>query len=282
MPEKLKLLDFAGGSQHFHPLGIDYHAASSTIFIINLAPTGSCIEMFKLFPSERAATHTRTIKHSLISAPNSLAIIGDHELFVTNDHHFLAKDHPVLTQLETGLGLPGGSVVHVDLGSPPDPKVTTLARVPFANGIVALNPSLLAVASSSMNSVYLYQVERPKGGGPPTLTKRDSIPVAFHPDNLSVDKNGKLLIAGHPHAPTFDKVAKNAARCNAPGGENKKGCVKGLSWIAEWTEKEGLRDLYVGDGFGTSSTAVRDVERRIGMAVGLYERGVLVWDDQSH
>lgn len=234
--------------------------------------------MFKPFLSDKATTHIGTIKHSLISAPNAVAAVSAKELFVTNDHRFLAKDHPLLTKLETGLGYAGGSVVHVDLRSVLQPKVHALAKVPFANGIVQLKPDSLAVASSSMNEVYIYQIGRTNEMGPPSVTKSDTIPVSFHPDNLSVDENSKLVIAGHPHAPTLEKIAKNAARCNDPAYVSKDGCVKGLSWIADWSAKDGFRDLYVGDGFGSSSTAVRDVKRNIGIAVGLYERGILVWD----
>lgn len=278
-PEKLKLLDFTSGLSHFHPLGVDYHAASNTLFVVNHAPTGPCIEMFKLFLSEKAATHTGTIKHDLIAAPNAVAAVSGHELFVTNDHYFLAKNNPTLALLETYLGIPGGSVVHVDLHSILHPKVSLLARVPFANGIIELNSTALAVASSSMNSVYIYRLERPSMGESPRLKHIETVSVPFHADNLSVDKNGKLLVSGHPHGPTLEKVAKNSARCDAPGSENKDGCEKGLSWIAEWSEEDGVRTLYVGDGFGTSSTAVRDVERKIGIATGLYERGVLTWND---
>lgn len=278
-PEKLKLLDFNNGLLHFHPLGLDYHDQSNTIFVINLPPSGPCIEMFKLFPAERAATHTGTIKHHLLAAPNSIAAINGHELFVTNDHYFMAKDNPKLALLETYLGVPGGSVVHVDLRSILEPKVSSLARVPFANGLVELNSSALAVASSSMNSVYIYGVERQSDGGAPNLTKRETIRVPFHADNLSVDGNGKLLIAGHPHGPTLEKIARSSARCNSPGSPNTQGCETGLSWVAEWSEAGGLRNLYVGDGFGTSSTAVRDVGRKVGFATGLYGRGLLTWDE---
>lgn len=235
--------------------------------------------MFKLFSSEKVATHIGTIRHSLIAAPNAVTAISAKELFVTNDHRFIAEKHPMLTKLETGFGYAGGSVVHIDLKSIREPKVHTLSKIPFANGIVQLDSSALAVASSSMNEVYIYDIARPSDSGPPSLTKRNTIQVSFHPDNLRVDQNGKLLIAGHPHALTMEKVAVNAARCNDPNDKVKQGCVKGLSWIAEWSEKDGLRDLYVGDDFGTSSTAVRDVERKIGFAVGLYERGIMVWDD---
>ena len=89
-----------------------------------------------------------------------------------------------------------------------------------------------------------------------------------------------VQVAGHPHGPTLEKFARNSARCNAPRKEDKVACdVKGLSWIADWSEEDGLKTLYVGSDFATATTAVRDIKREIGFAVGLYERGILKWDE---
>lgn len=277
-PEKLALLDFNAASSHFHPLGLDYHAESNTVFVTNHARDGPSIEVFTLFQSDRAATHIRTIKDGLLAAPNSIAALNSHEFLVTNDHHFRAGKDAKANLLETYLGLPGGSVVHVDLRLPSQANVTRLARLPFANGIVQLNATTWAVASSSMNSIYLYDLPSRNGDHVPALELSSTIAMPFHPDNLSIDKDGKLLIAGHPHSPTLGKISKNIAQCNSPGGGKEGDCVQGLSWIAEWGEQGGLTTLYKGRNFGTSSTAVRDVDRRFGLAIGLYERGLLTWD----
>lgn len=88
-----------------------------------------------------------------------------------------------------------------------------------------------------------------------------------------------MQVAGHPHAPTLEKFAKNSARCNGLGKENQEGCdVKGLSWISAWNEEDGLKTLYAGADFASATTAVRDTKRKIGFATGLYERGILTWD----
>ena len=158
--------------------------------------------------------------------------------------------------------------------------VQVVARVPFANGIVHLNSTTLAIASTSMNSVMLYTVEQIDELQNPRLSRVQTIPVPFHVDNLSVDNSGRLLIAGHPHGPTLEKVARSSARCNTPGQSNKVGCdLRALSWIAEWSEESGLKTLYAGSDFATSTTAVRDIKRKLGFAVGLYERGILTWDE---
>lgn len=283
-PEKLKLLDFTSHASTFHPLGIDYHADSNTLFVVNHTPSGSSIEKFKLFLREKSATHIGAIQHAFLNAPNSVAAISADQLFVTNDHFFLAKDHLLQSQLETYLALPGGSVVfvHTKTGGL-EPRVQQLDSIPFANGVTLINDTALAVASSSMNSIYIYNINWQSSGGEeeagPKLTQAKKISLPFHPDNLSIDKNNKLLIAGHPHGPTLAEVSKNAARCNGRTSGEGEDCVKGLSYVADWSEEDGLRTLYVGDGFGTSSTAVRDVGRRFGFVSGLYERGVLTWGE---
>lgn len=99
-------------------------------------------------------------------------------------------------------------------------------------------------------------------------------------DNLSVDSAGTLLLAGHPSALELMKVSKGRPSCN-PGSEiqaERDACeCKAPSWTAQWTEKEGLKTLYKGYDFCTSSTMVRDAERGWGMITGLYDRGVMVF-----
>lgn len=284
-PEKLKLLDFAHLAEAFHPLGIDYDAGTNTLYVVNHDPAGSKIEMFKLFPSELSATHIGTVAHRLLRAPNAVTALNDKELLVTNDHLYLRKQDPWMSMAETYLGTPGGNIMHVDLNTiytDLKPTVKVLARVPFANGIVLLNETALAVASSNTNAIRIYSIGPSSDANvrAPKLTLTHTVLLPFHPDNLSTDKDGKLLIAGHPHTPTLEKIAKNNARCNADGSENKEGCeLRGLSWISEWSEKEGLRNLYVGDDYGTSSTALRDVTRDVGIGVGLYEKGIMSWKE---
>lgn len=204
------------------------------------------------------------------------------ELLVTNDHFFRRRFYPLLAVLETYLAFRGGNVVHLDLNNPLSlgiSEANTLINVPFANGITRLNDSTIAVASSSMNAVFLYtltrSISKPRL---PKLSQIRTIALAFHPDNLSVDGDGKLLISGHPHSPTLGKVSKSSALCNSDTTMGKESCEKGLSWVAEWSESDGLKTLFAGDEYGTSATAVRDVGRKIGVVAGLYAKGLYMWE----
>lgn len=267
-----------------------YDEATSTLFASNHAKAGARIEMFHLNLDKLLATHTGTIQHPLIHGPNSIALVNSKEFYVSNDHYFLAKTSILLAKSETILGLPLGTVVHVKLSEGKDSskveQAKVVARVAFANGVEILNSTTVAVASTSRSAVYLY--EHHKDG---SLTYKSSIRVPFLPDNLSLH-GGKLIIAGHPHLPSLSKFTFTRHICNDPkelvkaSGDMKEYCKAGesgqgqaTSWVAEWTEKDGVKSLYAGTEYPTSATAARDAERGVGIISGLYAKGILVWRD---
>ncbi|KAI1423185.1 putative paraoxonase [Xylaria sp. FL1777] len=299
--EALKQLEFVNFEleSDFHTLGMAYSEPTSTLLVVSHRHDYPAIEMFKLDLKAFTATHLRSIQHPLIPTPNSIVLINDHEFYVTNDHRFPIKDHPILAQVETNLGFPGGSVVHVDL-SPTlkDPKAlvqaSVIAHVSFANGIELLNETTAAVASSAKATVYLFSISRPgknntTSSGVPRFTPTSQFRVPFAPDNLSVSKDGALLVAGHPHVPSLGKFAKTRHICNAPAelakadADTQETCRTLLapSWAARWTEDSGLEDLYVDVEYPSSTTAVRDSSRKTGIITGLYARGILVWREPS-
>ncbi|KAF2097232.1 putative paraoxonase [Rhizodiscina lignyota] len=264
--------------REFHPLGLEYEPASDTVFAVNHASSGSGIEIFKLSPTREHLLWERTFIHPKVHTPNSIAAINEHELFVTNDHYFLARNFKPFSKIETYLGLPLGEVLYVNLKTN---EVRTLARLGFANGVKMLNKTTLAAASTSGPDVYIYSID------PETksLTQKLKIRVPFAPDNISVDSNGKLLIAGHPYPPTMEVVSStnheydldNANDGRKPASERPRAA----GWIKEWDgNPEGkTRDLYIGAEYGTTCTAVRDVKRKMGIITGLYEKGILVWKE---
>lgn len=274
--DPLNKLEFEGFTGDFHPMGVAYHGPSSTVFVVNQSTEGSRIEAFTLdLAGERPmAKHKRTITHPLISAPNSVTFINENELYVTNIHYFPAQDHPHLSLIETHLAIPGGSVVHIDLSTD---TYRTVARLPFANGVKLINSTTLAVASSTTVSVKIYSID------PTTrdLTFRSSFGVPFGVDNLSVDKDGKLLAAGIPHIPSFQEFFETRELCNSDEGRDAEVCktaVAGTS-VVEWTEEGGLKKLYSGTDYPTGATAVRDVQRKTGIIVGLYANGIMEWKE---
>jgi hypothetical protein len=252
-----------------------YHAPSSTLFATNHLKDGSRLEVFKLdFTGGKiVALHKRTIKHPLLHAPNSMTAINEHELYVTNDHYFPAREHPVLSVVETYSVFPGGSVVHVDIAEEVTCRV--LSRIPFANGVVFTDPTTLVVASTNKASLFVYSVNQTTRD----LSLRNTVRFPYMVDNLSADSNGKLLVAGHPHAPSMVAYMESRPLCNSEAGKDQEICktTVAATWVSEWTEKEGRRDLYAGTEYPTGCTAVRDVSRKFGIVSGLYAKGLLVW-----
>ncbi|KAF2425326.1 calcium-dependent phosphotriesterase [Tothia fuscella] len=260
----------------FHPLGIGYWSSNRTLYVANHSPLGPTIEVFKVNKQVTCVVHERTISHDLLNTPNSIIPISDHEIYITNDHKWEVKEHRQMATLETYLSFPGGSVVYMNLHTNETFKVASL---PFANGIAVINGTVLAVASTTTPSVNIYAIDLETKN----ITRTQKISVPFWVDNLSVDSNGILLIAGHPWAPAVTKVSKTNHLYQLGEGQEEglpmEQRPKAPSWVAEWdgNAKGELRNLYVGKEYGTSTTAVRDVGRNIGIVVGLYEKGIMLF-----
>ncbi|KAK6087772.1 serum paraoxonase arylesterase family protein [Seiridium cupressi] len=282
----IEFVDYSPGDD-FHSLGVAFDEATWILYVANNRFDGPKVDLFKLSEDYLQAKHIRSIQHHLIHGPNAIVIKNDHEFFVTNDHYFLMKQSRYLSMAETYLGLPLGTVVHVDISSPTAVEANVVARVPFANGIELINETTLAVASTSNGEVRLYSLGSSEKGSVPTLTYRSAIRVPFSVDNLSRSGDGRLVLAGHPHPPSLTKYASARYICNDPAELAKADptmqeyCRTGqtCSWVSEWTEAGGLKHLYADTDYPSSATAAYDSERNVGIITGLYARGILIWRD---
>ncbi|KAH7178013.1 hypothetical protein DER46DRAFT_621729 [Fusarium sp. MPI-SDFR-AT-0072] len=282
--ESLKRIKLAGfpHASDFHTLGMAFDLETCNLFVVSHAIAGSRIELFNLDIGSLAASYVQTVQHPLINAPNSIASINGHEFYVTNDHYITKKQSFLLSNLETYLGPPTGTVVHVSLKDS-DIDVKVVAWVPFANGIEILNSSTVAVASSSRAAIYMFNASDAT-----TFKETSRIKLPFLPDNLS-GSGGKLMIAGHGNMPALAKFTQSRRFCNDPFEYEradptvKESCVKvkAVSWISEWSESEGLRHLYVDTEYPSSSTAVKDAGKGVGIISGLYAKGILIWRDEK-
>ncbi|ORX92492.1 hypothetical protein BCR34DRAFT_677913 [Clohesyomyces aquaticus] len=276
--EALKQIKFENFStDDFHPLGIEFEAETSTLFVANHAQSGTVIEVFKVSLKSAVASRIQTLRHDLLHSPNSIHAIGSGKLFVTNDHWMRAALSPILAQVESWFGIPGGSVVFIDIAEPSAAKV--VARLPFANGITMFNSTTLAVASSSKAGVNFYTTTPEYD-----LQFKKLVRTPAAVDNISLDSKGRLLMAGHAFPPKVAGIARRRWQCEmrngeVQGGEEERDACRcdAPSWVAEWSEEGGLREIFKDEAFCSSSTAVRDVKRGVGMVSGLYERGLLVF-----
>jgi len=263
----------ASAPTDFHPLGIEFDAPTSTLYVINHSRfSGSVLEIFHLDIATAIATHRQTFRHTLLHAPNAIHILGPGKLYITNDHFLRAAVSPFLSKVESFSGLPGGTVVYVDIATS---SAKVVSRLPFANGVVALNTSTLVVASSTKPGLYFYTMNKDH-----SLTFSHYLRTSSGPDNLSLDKStGRLMIAGHPFAPGLMQVSKGRPECDSEGEKKECGCWTG-SWVASWSEEEGVKTLMLSggeQGVCSSSTAVRDGGRGVGFVSMLYGKGIVVF-----
>lgn len=241
--------------------------------MVNHPEPGSVIEIFSLSVTSATAAHVKTFKHPLVYSPNSIQTVGDGKFFVTNDHYLLSAISPFLSKIETFSGIPGGSVVYVDINKPENIKI--VAHASFANGITKLNSTTLAVASTGKSAVYFYDITDEYG-----LTYKGYVRTPVPIDNISVDSQGTISMAGHPFAPSVMAVAKRRVDCypDSDKEDEREACkCDAPSWAGQWSSQGGLKELYKGFEICSSSTAARDASRGIGIITGLYDRGIMVW-----
>ncbi|KAL1645208.1 hypothetical protein SLS58_003915 [Diplodia intermedia] len=243
-PQPLLLDNFGTrGSVDFHPLGIEYHAESSTLLVVNHASSGPTIEVFDYVPwggfGRASATHRASVAHPAIWTPNSIHALNATSFLVTNDHFFRARDNYLAHKVETYAALPGGSVVQVTIPSTlPEPAATTdesmessspaplaldpstvtvtrvAANIPFANGIAVLDAGrTLAVASTGARSVKLYNITTAADSGAVSLNYKAEVRAPAMLDNLSVDSRGRLLAGGHARPGALTATVAFRARC---------------------------------------------------------------------
>lgn len=271
----IELRDYPG-TKEFHPLGIEYHRPTSTLYVCNHALNGSRIEIFALDFSDSSknpvATYQRTIISPLIKSPNAITVLSEHELYVSSDHYFLKRYNPILAWIETYLGLPLGGVVYVNLLTN---EFRTVARVPFSNGITLLNETTVAVASTSTAAVRFYEISNDR-----SLQHIGAIKLDFMPDNLSIDKDGVLLITGHPHPPTLDKMRVERLGCLLNSTIGNPDCANGKAptKVVQWSADGDIKTLYATTSEVVGGcTSLRDTEYNVGITLGLYGKGALIW-----
>ncbi|EKG17062.1 Glycoside hydrolase family 16 [Macrophomina phaseolina MS6] len=233
-PQPLAIENFgARAVSDFHPLGIEYHAPSSTLYVVNHASSGPTVELFDYVPwngfGRAVATHRVSVKHDALWTPNSVHALNGTSFLATNDHFFRIRDAFVAQKVETYAALPGGSVVHVSIPetlpaadaetgavslSPSEIRVRTVAdRIPFANGLALLNSSTLAVASTGARSVKLYDFHVSDDDGAVALAYRTEVRAPAMLDNVFVDAQGRLLAAGHPRPGALAAMVARRAEC---------------------------------------------------------------------
>lgn len=186
--------DLTGGiPSDFHPHGLDLHITpdgEEFLFVVNHAKAGERIEIFKV-EANGDLSHIETASDPLIVNPNDVAALGSRSFYVTNDgrhpwgsreqliEHFSRQDH--------------GNIILWDAGR---------ARIidqgySFSNGINL---------SRDGNSVYILEstdrrlsvaARKPETSELSFSSENSAVIFNTAPDNVDVDEEGLLWIAGH-------------------------------------------------------------------------------------
>jgi len=209
-PETLSLKPVATGSgADFHPHGIDLYrgAEGAYLFAVNhrhVREDGAWtrrtrLERFRI--AEHGLAPAGGTGDPRLCQANDVAALSAEDALVTRDH---GRCSSLGRLLEDVLGLRDAEVVLVALpglsgvGAPPGRTITSLASdLGFANGL-ALAPDgrRLAVSATRQKHIRLYAA--PALLNPARQVAPREIRVDGGPDNLSWDREGRVLTALHP------------------------------------------------------------------------------------
>ncbi|KAG0149833.1 hypothetical protein CROQUDRAFT_668950 [Cronartium quercuum f. sp. fusiforme G11] len=274
-------------NQDFHPLGLElfvHHSQAARLFVVNHRRDRSVVEVFELSVPDGQTkldlTWSRTLTHPLLNTPNSIVALSPTSLLITNDHLINRRTGwplgALLHTLETLTRFPGGNVISLDFddNNGEEKGAVEIRWLAFANGIVLTRDrTTLVIASSITRQIFFYHV-KPVSGNRLTFEYASARKLSFGPDNLSLDQEDELVVAGHPSAPklflwVYDEKHFAPAGSAIAHLDLKQGKEAGVRMVFEDT----------GDFFASSSTGLMLKEqggrRRRLIASGLYHTGLL-------
>ncbi len=139
----------------------------------------------------------------LIKRPNDVAAAGENAFYTSND---LGVPYGSKGELfEVLLRKQNGNLVYFD----GQKTQIAAANIGYANGVaLSQDGSKLYLGAIIDQSVRFYDRDLKTGA----LTLRDEIYLHTGVDNIDVDEDGVLWVAGHPKLLTFSKHAKDGAK----------------------------------------------------------------------
>lgn len=173
------------------PHGISlWHDADgdSRLLAINHLKDGTqAVEIFSIGEGGGALTHLESISFDAMYSPNDLVATGPRQFYVTNDR---GRSTGFIQTLEQYLRLPLTSVAYFD-GS--EGRVVAKGLV-SANGInKSLDGQKIYVSELLKRQIRIFDRTVDTG----VLETEDVITVNTAPDNIDVDEDGVLWVAGH-------------------------------------------------------------------------------------
>lgn len=186
----------------FHPHGISlWHGDGETrLFAISHAVHGGhSVEIFAV-GAGGMLNHLESVSSPAMYLPNDVVAVGPRQFYATNSRKY--RDG-VMSVLERSLALPLASAVFFD-----GREVRTIKEgLVHPNGINrSLDGSTIYIAEVLKRRVSVFERDIPSGA----LTRRASIDLNTAPDNIDVDLDGNLWIAGHTKVFQFLGHARDA------------------------------------------------------------------------
>ena len=218
------------------------------LFVANRPDGQHTIEVFVIGKNNRLE-HEQTLSHPLLKNPNDLVALGPNEVLVTLDKE--ADAGGLAEILEGAFERPSGKVLHLS-GVTAEIVADGLL---MANGIVLNADGTVLYVGETVGqrlSVFDRDITSNK------LRFNRYVPVASGVDNLSIDENGTVFIAGHPKLLTLAM------------GYQKSENVPSPSEVIAYEPKEGtVRRVYVNNGLELSGGSVAIIDKASGrMLIG--------------
>ncbi len=183
-----------GVPKDFHPHGISLYRAPNgdeTLMAINHRSDGShAVEIFGLSYENGAA---RLVAHSsigggLLVSPNDLFAVGPEKFYITNDH---VSKSALGRFAEDYLVWPRADLLYFTGTN----FRISVQRMAFPNGVfVSPDGGHAYVAITNERRLIAFSREPFFGN----LTEIGSLSLPARPDNISMDGQGRLIVAGHP------------------------------------------------------------------------------------
>tara|TARA_B100000029_G_C17455819_1_gene916679 strand:+ start:14 stop:1051 length:1038 start_codon:yes stop_codon:yes gene_type:complete len=230
----------------FHPHGLSVFTKEDTIYsenqiytvaVVNHRSHEQTIEFFELIKTN--LTHIKTIRNDKLVSPNDLVLINKRQFYFTNDH--LTID-PTAQKFYNYLQIPRSNVVFYD-GSQ---SIVAAKGLTYANGI-NISPDLktIYVAESLGKKISIFSINNTSK----KLKKIKTINVNTAVDNIEIDHNGDLWIAGHP------KVLEFVKHTNDVNHYSPSQVIK----ISFNGKKHNIDEVFLNDGKELSGSSVASV-----------------------
>lgn len=186
----------------FHPHGISFLRANgqSFLFVVNHNAAGNYIEVFG-YKSD-TLFHQSSIKGNSMCCPNDVVAVAPDQFYVTNDHGYKGG---IMRFLEEYLQLPFSSLLYYDGAA----FSTVFDGLLYANGVnVSNDKTKLYLATTTGRTLFTFNRNTTSG----QLSLAGKLNLKTGIDNIDVDAEGNLWIAGHPKLLAFVGHAKDSAK----------------------------------------------------------------------